>query len=144
MNQPYRIPDAPVRAVLVVEDDDSLRESICSLLRLESIPVFAAADGHEALDLLTKNRRPVLIILDLMLPKMNGWELRSRLDADASLSGIPILVISAHVARGVHAGPRGLTYSLAKPFKPEDLLSYVRRYMGMPRPGPTPDCRVSL
>jgi CheY-like chemotaxis protein len=129
MEQPNRIPDATAGTVLVVEDDDALRESICALLRLEKIVVYAAADGLAALDFLARNRRPVLIILDLMLPKMNGWELRSRLNTDPSFSGIPILVISAYVARGIHAGPHGLTYSLAKPFKPEVLLAYVRRYV---------------
>lgn len=129
MIQANRISDATARAVLVVEDDDTLRESICSLLRLEKIVVYAATDGLEALDFLARNRSPVLIILDLMLPKMNGWELRSRLDAQPSLSGIPILVISGHVVQGVHAGPHGVTYSLAKPFKPEVLLACVRRYV---------------
>jgi CheY-like chemotaxis protein len=91
--------------------------------------VYAATDGLEALDFLSRNRNPVLIILDLVLPRMSGWELRTRLNENPSLSRIPILVISAHVAQGVHAGTHGVTYSLAKPFKPEDLLAYVRRYM---------------
>ena len=129
MSQRERVPDATARAVLVVEDDDELRKGICSLLREEGIAAYDAANGLEALDFLTRNQSTVLIILDLKMPRMNGWELQSRLNADPRFSRIPILVISAHVGQGVHAGPNGVTYSLAKPFKTEDLLAYVRRYV---------------
>ena len=129
MTQTNRISDETGKAVLVVEDDAALRASICSMLRGEGITAFEAADGPEALDLLTRNRGTVLIILDLMMARMNGWEFRSRLTADPLLSRIPILAINDNGGQGVYAGPHGVTYSLAKPFKAEDLLAYVRRYV---------------
>lgn len=127
-SQHRRITHATGRAVLVVEDDETLRESICSLLREEKIPVHAAANGLEALDFLSESQGTALIILDLMMPGMNGWELRSSLRADPRFSKIPILIISAHLRPGVQAGPNGVTYILRKPFNAEDLVAYARRF----------------
>ena len=127
MIQPNRVSRATAKAVLVVEDDDTLRENICSLLREEKITVRAVANGLEAWDFLKEGQGTALIILDLVMPGMNGWELRSRLRLDPLLSKIPILIISAHVRPGVQAGPNGVTLMLTKPFKAEDLVTYVRR-----------------
>jgi CheY-like chemotaxis protein len=81
--------------ILVVEDDDDLRDTICEVLAGEGIVVQAARNGVEALSLLEKDDVPDLILLDLMMPVMNGWEFRSRQVADPRLAKIPVIVMSA-------------------------------------------------
>jgi len=80
--------------VLVVEDDDDLRESLSILLARRGFPVTTAANGKEALDLIDPAAPPCMIILDLMMPEMDGWELRSWLLADPNLRKVPVVVVS--------------------------------------------------
>src|SRR5690242_695856 len=86
-----------VREVLVVEDDSDLRESLSQALRDHGFAVTPASNGQQALDLLRSGTRPTVILLDLMMPVLNGWELRDALREDPVLSGIPQLVISAYM-----------------------------------------------
>src|SRR6476661_1385409 len=86
--------------VLVVEDDDDTRDSLQELLGNEGYAVLAAANGAAALSLLRaapRARTPPcdLVILDLMMPVMNGWDFRARQRADPTLAGIPVLLMSA-------------------------------------------------
>jgi len=85
------------RDVLVVEDDTDLRESLSQALRDHGFGVIPAGNGQEALDLLHAGTRPAVILLDLMLPILNGWELRDVLRHDPVLAQIPQLVISAYM-----------------------------------------------
>src|SRR5438046_2792257 len=83
--------------ILVVEDDPYIRESIQELLELESYTVACAANGKEALDYLEKigNGLPQLILLDLMMPVMDGFEFRRQQVTSPVLSKIPLIVMSA-------------------------------------------------
>lgn len=95
----YDIEEAPPSAgpILVIDDDGDLRALMAELLEQRGYLVATAADGQEALDLMGREPLPCLIILDLMMPGMDGWEFRTRQRADPRLRGIPILILS-----GIH------------------------------------------
>ena len=81
--------------VLVVEDDPDLREMMEQMLHLEGFATLTAPNGLEALNLLNGGAPVKVILLDLMMPVMDGWEFRRRQLADPKLAGIPVVVMSA-------------------------------------------------
>jgi CheY-like chemotaxis protein len=81
--------------VLVVEDDPDLREMMEQMLHLEGFATLTAPNGQEALNLLNAGVPVKVILLDLMMPVMDGWEFRRRQLADPKLAGIPVVVMSA-------------------------------------------------
>ncbi|HEU4538733.1 MAG TPA: response regulator [Polyangiaceae bacterium] len=83
------------RTVLVVDDDDDLRESLTALLNLEGFAATGVCNGHEALAYLRAHARPCVIVLDLMMPVMNGAEFRAEQLRDDELAAIPVVVLSA-------------------------------------------------
>ncbi len=113
--------------VLVVEDDSTIRETLAELLADEGYGVTCAANGVEALALLGTEERPALILLDLMMPVMNGWDLRRALADDPRLAAIPVVVLSAAVASGGRPSDIGADEFLAKPFDLSTLLDTVQR-----------------
>lgn len=80
--------------LLVVEDDEDLRESLQVLLERRGFHVLAAANGQEALSAIRPEEPPCLIVLDLMMPIMDGWEMRARLLEDPRLARIPVVLLS--------------------------------------------------
>jgi CheY-like chemotaxis protein len=82
------------REVLVVEDDTDLRESLSQALRDHGFGVTPATNGQEALDILRAGAKPSVILLDLLMPVLNGWQLRAELRRDPRLAQIPQVVIS--------------------------------------------------
>lgn len=80
-----------------MEDDTDLRESLSQALRDHGFTVTQAGNGQQALDLLRSGIRPGVILLDLMMPVLSGWELRDALRQDPALAKIPQLVISAYM-----------------------------------------------
>jgi CheY-like chemotaxis protein len=116
-------------AVLVVDDDRDIREMLVQTLEDEGYPVAAAADGAEALALLTRaSRPPCLILLDLMMPGMNGWEFRAAQLQEPELVEIPVVVLSARtdVARAA-AEMAGVAY-IPKPIDFDLLMHTVARH----------------
>ena len=107
--------------VLIVDDERDIRDAIAELLSEEGYEVHGASDGAEAL---TKARdfHPGLVLLDLMMPGMDGWEFRDRQRVDPELAGIPVVVLSA---LGRVPGVDAAAY-LQKPFELDDLLTAVR------------------
>lgn len=81
--------------VLLVEDNDDLREMMALALQLGGHEVWPARHGREALALLHARPRPSLILTDLMMPVMNGWELRAALRGDPDLADVPVVAVSA-------------------------------------------------
>jgi CheY-like chemotaxis protein len=116
--------------VLVVEDDAYLREAICDVLESEGLETAESSNGREALDRLERDPSPSLIVLDLAMPTMTGWELRERLRESPDLDRIPVLVLSALVEDGVDSPGGRAEYHLGKPFNTEMLLACVHRAIG--------------
>ena len=81
--------------VLIVEDDADLREMMAQLLSLEGYQTATVANGREALDYLQRSESPEVILLDLMMPVMDGWEFRRHQQADPTLARVPVIVLSA-------------------------------------------------
>ncbi len=113
--------------MLVVDDDPDVRESIEMLLEDEGYEVESCGDGGQAWELIHREPLPDLMILDLMLPRMDGWEFRSRQRADSELAKIPVIAISADSspkASAIHADA-----FLHKPVRASDLLDTVDRVL---------------
>jgi CheY-like chemotaxis protein len=117
------------KTVLVVEDDESIRESLQQVLELEGYRVLAAANGQEALDVLQTPTRPLirpgLILLDLMMPVMNGWDFLQRVREDRNLATIPVIVVTAYSDWAGSLNAEGI---LRKPVEIDSLLAQVERY----------------
>jgi CheY-like chemotaxis protein len=120
------------RTVLLVEDDLDIRDVLQDVLEGEGYDVIPAANGKQALDYLTLNDPPGadLVILDLMMPMVSGWEVLDRMARDRRLADIPVIVVSA-VAR--EKPPRAYTF-LRKPFTLETLSRAVRHCLVSPSP----------
>src|SRR4051795_10954972 len=84
--------------ILVVDDDEDIRETLRLVLELKDYQVLVASNGLEALEVMRTNR-PQLILLDLMMPVLDGWEFVAELDKDPKLSDTPIVVITAYADR---------------------------------------------
>jgi CheY-like chemotaxis protein len=114
--------------ILVIEDDAYIREEVADLLGEYGFQVLLAGNGAEALEILRRIHRPCLIILDLMMPVMDGWTFRAEQLKDPSVSDVPVLVLSGggNVTR-VAEDLRAASY-LSKPFTAELLLEAVRAH----------------
>lgn len=110
--------------ILIVEDDDDIREVVSALLEQEGYDVVSATDGRAALRVLQAGARPDLMLLDLMMPGMNGWEVLERMLSDG-LSEIPVVVLTAATT----ALPAGARELLSKPVHLGHLLDTIRRYV---------------
>jgi CheY-like chemotaxis protein len=116
------------RSILIVEDDSDLREALSAVLRDEGYFVAMAADGREALDRLRRQWRPSLILLDLTMPVMNGWQFRAEQRQDPALSGIPVVVLSAGEHLAEQMVPLGIKDYVRKPVELNHLLRTIERY----------------
>src|SRR3954470_23412003 len=118
-------------SILVVDDDDDIREAIKEVLEHEGYSATGASNGHEALQALARGEvRPSLILLDLMMPEMDGWEFLRRIDDEPGLHRIPVALMSAHpsVRRAFvkDAGGTASRLLLPKPLHLLRLLATVR------------------
>ena len=116
----------PTPAVLVVEDDREQREALCAMLDLEGFEHAEAANGREALDYLDRSRAPCLVLLDLEMPVMNGWDFREKQLEDESLSDIPVVVVTASDRASSQRFP-GAAGFLWKPLKFEKVVAVLDR-----------------
>jgi two-component system, sensor histidine kinase and response regulator len=111
------------RSVLVVEDDDDIRESVAEVLKDDGFRVTTARNGSEAIESL-RTHEPCVVLVDLMMPVMTGWELVSRMRADDSLARVPVVVTSAASERS----PPGVDRVLAKPIDLDALIRAVHDF----------------
>ena len=117
-------PRSSALSVLVVDDDDDIRDMLRALLEDEGLTVVTASDGPQALALLGGGLEPGLILMDIMMPGMSGLEVLARIRNDKARATIPIAIMS-----GSHlGGALGSTYFLKKPFQLDHLLRLVRRH----------------
>jgi two-component system, chemotaxis family, chemotaxis protein CheY len=113
--------------VLIVEDDADLREMMAQLLTLEGYHIETAANGREALQYLSEAPRPDVILLDLMMPIMDGWEFRKRQQDDPALADVPVIVLTALDQAQARARDLNGVDFLKKPLDFDRLLELVRR-----------------
>ena len=113
------------QVVLVVDDNDDLRDMIVALLEEYGFQTAAAANGAEAVAWFSRGHRPDLIVLDLMMPVMDGWETLKWLKAQRELSGIPVVIVSAGTDR-----PAAAAYFVQKPFDCDALIEILRSCTG--------------
>ncbi|HYE73931.1 MAG TPA: response regulator [Blastocatellia bacterium] len=116
------------KGILLVEDDFDLRDMMTVFLEGEGYDVTAVANGQEAIDFLLRSGRPKLILLDLMMPVMNGWEFRRSQRQDPRLSRIPVVIISADANVREEAVQLGADSYLTKPIEFDALLKIIRNY----------------
>jgi CheY-like chemotaxis protein len=119
--------------ILLVEDDDSLRNIVAELLEQEGYVVREAANGQAALDVLSSHEQgawPCVILLDLMMPLMNGFEFRERQLQAPALAAIPVVIFSANGPPQARVTELRASGELKKPIHLDDLIREVERYCG--------------
>lgn len=123
-----RIESSPShKNILVVEDNKEIQDSLKVALEVEGYNVFTADNGKEGLDALNKMPTPCMILLDLMMPVMNGWEFVEEISKDIMLSSIPVVVVSAF---GDKKGTPKTEGYIQKPVDLDALLNTVSKHCG--------------
>jgi CheY-like chemotaxis protein len=112
------------RQILVVDDDREIRTIVDDLLTGEGYLVRTAGNGRQALEILTV-WRPVVILLDLSMPDMNGWTFLAHQQADPGLAQIPVIVMSAHYNLGRNGSLQSAAAIVPKPFDIDRLLTII-------------------
>lgn len=114
--------------VLVVDDDMDLLAMFQLTLRAAAIPCERARDGIEALEAM-RRRRPALVLLDLMMPRMDGWECYRQMQADDRLREVPVVLMSGDGEAKRKAAALGVSEAFSKPFDVDVVLAMVQRYL---------------
>jgi DNA-binding response OmpR family regulator len=124
--------DSPIR-ILVADDDEDILNLVALMLEREGYDVVRARDGAEAVEVAFA-ARPVLLVLDVMMPKQDGFAVIRALRDETATETTPILLLTAsvqeqHRERGLEAGANAF---VRKPFSPRELLREIRRLLGGP------------
>ena len=124
--------------VLLVDDYPDAREMYAEYLEFSGFDVIQAGNGMEAVQRAVDSA-PDIILMDLSLPVMDGWEATRRLKADARTENIPIVALTGHALAGISEGAMkaGCDAFVTKPCLPEDLVKEIRKVLGNDHP-PTP------
>jgi two-component system, OmpR family, response regulator CpxR len=117
--------------ILLIEDEEDIRDAVATLLEMEGFRVAQCVNGEEAWAWLSAHPPPDLVLLDLMMPVMDGQALLSRLTRERMLEGVPIIVLS-----GSPFHPPGAVAYLRKPVAVDPLMDMVRRYLPSSAKGP--------
>lgn len=120
------------RQILCIEDEPEMIELISLILERHNFKVTGALGGQEGLEVL-KSELPELILLDLMMPDMDGWDVYKQIKADPALANIPVIVVTAKAQSidkvlGLHIAK--VEDYVTKPFVPDDLVASVTRVLG--------------
>jgi len=129
-------PRARAPLILVVDDYADNREMYSAYLKFQGLDVVEAANGAEALERAFE-RPPDLVVMDLSLPGVDGWQATRALKADARTKSIPVIAVTGHALAGApeHAAEAGCDGFLTKPCLPEDLLREIQRMLGLDHRG---------
>ena len=122
--------DRAKKTILVVEDDEASREGAALALRDAGFGVFALPNGREALDYLRTKPPPDLILLDMLMPVLDGWHFLERLQREGPQPRPPIVITTGTILTREWARDKGCAGFIRKPIDPEALLAEVRRCMG--------------
>jgi CheY-like chemotaxis protein len=114
--------------VLVIDDDSGIRDSLAECLQVEGYAVACARNGADGLEKL-RAQRPDLVLVDLLMPVMNGHQFLAALRGDPALQGLPVVLMTGSTPQPGHPLPPA-DAMLPKPFELEELLSLVRRFAG--------------
>ncbi len=120
-----------MKKVLIADDEESAREILREILNSAGYETIEAADGYEALNL-AREEKPDLIILDIMMPQLSGWEVMLKMKNDEEISSIPILISTAKeetkplFREQLGTGVEGF---LSKPYRAETMLSEVKKIL---------------
>ena len=122
---------ASKRTIMVVDDNPDIVIIVTTILEAKGYVVQSASSGQEALSLL-KGQKPDLIILDIMMPQMDGLEVLTRLKADQSTASIPVILLTAKIQENdIIAGYKaGAEYYITKPFTPTQVLEGINLILG--------------
>jgi CheY-like chemotaxis protein len=126
------------RCILVVDDDPGIRLLLMTYLRRRGFQVLDASNGREALERM-RSAGPDLVIMDLMMPEVSGWDVLRERSGDPFLKRIPIIVVTANNVREarIDVAAQDVLHILAKPFDLDELLSRVTEGLE-PSPVPAP------
>jgi CheY-like chemotaxis protein len=114
------------KTILLIEDEESIREALQQALEIEGYSVLTAANGQEGLDILKKSfEPPCLILLDLMMPVMNGWQFVEARKSDSKSVDVPVVVVTAYPNKGNTINANAL---IPKPIDFERLIELIARY----------------
>ena len=120
------------KRILIVEDDPDVAQSVAEVLKASGYGTELAANGREALDHLQHNGLPDLILLDLMMPVMDGWQFREEQRKSPALDAVPVVIVTADGnARGKAAAIHAAGH-VGKPVTIDGLLDAVERICGAP------------
>lgn len=122
-----------MKTILLIEDNNDIRENTCELLELEGYKVILALNGKTGL-ILAAEHLPDLILCDIMMPEANGYEVFKGLQANPATRIIPFIFLTASVERkevaaGLEMGANGY---IRKPFEPEELFDVIRKSLNEP------------
>ena len=117
-----------VKRILIVEDDTDIREVLSQVLEFEGYAVHTVGNGQEALEHLQSSERPGLILLDLMMPVMDGWHFREQQQRNSQWATIPVVILSADGNAHQKAATLQAASYLKKPVDLETLLHTVGRH----------------
>jgi len=120
--------EAEAQLVLVVDDDESLREFVRANLELEGFAVREAANAEEGLSALDAGP-PDLILLDVMMPEADGWEMLRRMQEKHGVGTIPVIMFSGKLDAGNDAEQRGAQAFIGKPFDPQQLVDATKQLL---------------
>jgi DNA-binding response OmpR family regulator len=117
--------------ILVVDDEQDVVKILKVRLEAAGYAVIAAYDGQEGLDM-AHNEKPDLIVLDLMLPKLNGYQVCRMLKFDSAYQAVPIIMLTARASEEDQklSQEAGADAYMTKPFEPEQLLAKIRELLG--------------
>jgi CheY-like chemotaxis protein len=121
-----------MKTILLVEDDDEIRSSMADVLEHRGYHVRTASNGVEALEQLRESGAISLILLDLMMPRMNGFVFRERQLKDPTLASIPVIVITAYGQMAENIASLGPIPCLRKPVVYDELVALIERLTAPP------------
>lgn len=121
-----------LKTILIVDDDADVREMLSQFFTIEGYAVSTAQNGREALEQLHHGEQPDLILLDLMMPVMDGWQFRAEQQRDPTLASIPVVVLSAVYNARERASMLGAVDYMQKPVEFDKLIETAEHYRRVP------------